>query len=182
MSIKTKIHYMRLALFVSIFIHLGIYVSYYHANSKSIITGEKNLVTVSLKSNAEERENKRTWHPTRGSTSNDYNTEAQLRKIKKITARNAIIKARYKDKSLNNAIPRYPLLAQKNDIEGKVTLQVNINKTGDPTQIKIHQSSGYKILDNEAIEAVAKWKFLPATKSNSAIQSSLRIPIIFKLI
>jgi len=180
MSIKT--HYMKLSLFVSIFIHLGIYVSYYHTNSKSIIAGEKNLVTVSLKSNAKERENKRTWYLAKILTNNDYNTKAQSRKIKKITTQNAIIKARYKHKSLNNTVPRYPLLAQKNDIEGKVTLQVNISKTGDPTQIKIYQSSGYKILDNEAIEAVTKWRFLPATKNNSAIQSSLRIPIIFKLI
>lgn len=177
-----KIHNMKLSLFISFFIHLCIYTSYSYTNSKSILAGEKNLITVSLGSSAEERANKPTQNISRIQPSNGSSTTPQSRKIKKITAQNATIKARYKDKSLKNTVPHYPLLAQKNDIEGKVTLQVNISKTGHPTQIKIHQSSGYKILDNEAIEAVTNWKFLPATRNNSAIESSLRIPIIFKLI
>ena len=109
-----------------------------------------------IKEVIKEKKQTGTWDSPSTLFSNTYKAQPELRKIKKITTRETYIKARYKDKSLNNLIPHYPFLAQKNDIEGKVTLSVNISRTGTPTQIKIYQSSGHKILDNEAAGAVAK--------------------------
>ena len=47
--------------------------------------------------------------------------------------------------------------------------------------MQIEKSSGYNILDHEAVKTVSKWMFDPARKNNRAIDSWINIPIEFKI-
>ena len=41
--------------------------------------------------------------------------------------------------------------------------------------------SGYRILDNSALEAVRKWKFHPATIGGVKVSSTVKVPVRFTL-
>lgn len=77
--------------------------------------------------------------------------------------------------------PKYPPLAKRRGMEGKVMLKVLIGLDGRPVDIKIHKSSRHKILDKAAIAAVKKWKFKPAKKNGKAVQDWVLVPINFSL-
>ena len=85
-------------------------------------------------------------------------------------------------KYLNNPAPYYPSYAKKKKIEGKVFLDVIVQIDGKPSHIKVAQSSGSSMLDNAALSAVKKWRFIPAKKSGELIQANVIVPIEFKLI
>jgi len=82
---------------------------------------------------------------------------------------------------LKNPAPSYPDEARKKGWYGIVILKVLVDKAGSPTQIEKEQSSGFSILDESAQTAVRKWKFMPAQIGNIPIQSTVRIPVKFKL-
>lgn len=76
----------------------------------------------------------------------------------------------------------YPAVAQRRNWQGKVLIAFTVTSNGDITRIHINTSSGYKILDNAAIDALRKIsagdKFLRALNGHS-IEKSL--PIIYAL-
>ena len=61
-----------------------------------------------------------------------------------------------KIRSLIEENKKYPFIARRKGIEGKVLLIFTINKKGYLQNIKIEKSSGYAILDKAAIESVKK--------------------------
>ena len=80
------------------------------------------------------------------------------------------------------AIPLiYPLIAKKNEWEGTVRIRVVIQPNGLPETISIKKTSGHKVLDNAAIEAVRKTRFIPAKDGNIPVRSIVEIPIKFDL-
>lgn len=74
--------------------------------------------------------------------------------------------------------------AKKNDIEGKVLVQITINKLGKLEDVKIIESP-HKSLSKSAMDLFDKmseeitWE--PGTKDGSAISTQLTIPIIYKM-
>jgi len=48
-------------------------------------------------------------------------------------------------------------------------------------EIVVKKSSGYKILDRSAVDAVRKWKFAPGREGNTPIKYWVNIPIKFQL-
>jgi TonB family protein len=82
---------------------------------------------------------------------------------------------------LNNPTPNYPEIALQNNIEGKVMLLVNVNVNGKVTDITIENSSGYKMLDNAAINSVRNWQFIPAKHNSVAVSGKVIVPIEFKI-
>jgi len=80
-----------------------------------------------------------------------------------------------------NKLPVYPAMARQLGQEGQVILLLEIDESGSVLDIKITQSSGYKLLDEAAIKAVKLWKFAPATKNGVFVKSPIEIPIRFKL-
>lgn len=82
---------------------------------------------------------------------------------------------------LNNQPPRYPNIARQRGYEGMVILRVQVLANGNPSDIEIIESSGHRILDEAAYNAVEKWKFKPATRGGRSIQSWVEIPVRFKL-
>lgn len=57
--------------------------------------------------------------------------------------------------------PKYPLVAQRDGIEGWVKLSFTINKIGGVEDVKVIDSEPKRIFDKEARRAVAKWKYKP---------------------
>jgi len=82
---------------------------------------------------------------------------------------------------LSNPAPRYPPKARQNGWEGLVVLRVAVNKEGRPFKLEIEHSSDYDILDQSAMKAVHEWTFRPAQIGGVAIESSVRVPVRFKL-
>jgi protein TonB len=82
---------------------------------------------------------------------------------------------------LNNPAPRYPTLSRRRGEEGRVLLQVWVDAHGQPQQVEIHQGSGYARLDEAALEAVRRWRFIPARRGDETIAASVLVPIAFQI-
>lgn len=82
---------------------------------------------------------------------------------------------------LRNPAPRYPDFAQQQGWEGTVILNVHVLANGKPKAVEIKQSSGRKILDDSAVQAVKRWSFVPAKLGDTATDSWVEVPIDFRL-
>ena len=65
--------------------------------------------------------------------------------------------------------------------EGKVILRVQVTPQGSASEVEIRTSSGSPRLDEAAQKTVRNWKFIPAKQGDTAVQSWVLVPIIFKL-
>ncbi len=82
---------------------------------------------------------------------------------------------------LRNPAPAYPLEARQKGWQGTVILKVDVDKSGRPTHIEKEQSSGFGILDDSALHAVRKWKFMPAKIGGIPVESMVRVPVKFEI-
>ena len=82
---------------------------------------------------------------------------------------------------------RYPEIAIKNNIEGRVICQFKIRNDGSITDVEVVRTSGYSMLDSEAIrlvESMPNWK--PGTMYKEGgiriiIATKYTLPVNFKL-
>ena len=81
----------------------------------------------------------------------------------------------------HNPKPVYPKLARKRMWEGTVILSVTVESDGSVETCTVQQSSGYKILDRSALDAVKRWTFVPGTINGHQTVMTVRIPVTFKL-
>jgi len=65
--------------------------------------------------------------------------------------------------------------------EGLVMLSVDVNREGAPVHVEVIQSSGYRLLDQAAVKAVTHWKFQPGSIGGIRIDSTVTVPIRFRL-
>jgi protein TonB len=82
---------------------------------------------------------------------------------------------------LRNPAPKYPESAKRKRQQGSVLLKVVVSPAGEPANILLQASSGSELLDNAAIDAVARWKFVPAKRNDEFVTASVIVPIDFKL-
>jgi protein TonB len=82
---------------------------------------------------------------------------------------------------LHNPKPDYPSAARQRGWEGTVKLKVRVSASGQAEQVDIHQSSGYDLLDEAALEAVRQWRFVPAKRGDAPVASSVIVPLAFHL-
>jgi len=80
-----------------------------------------------------------------------------------------------------NPKPDYPLEARQKGYEGEVLLKVEVLQNGRVGEVEVEKSSGYEILDQSAITAVKKWRFVPARKGGVNIPCWVNIPFKFHL-
>ncbi len=92
-----------------------------------------------------------------------------------------VSQARFDADYLRNPAPPYPALSRRMGEEGKVVLRVSVNPHGSADSVDIKTSSGSPRLDESARKTVQNWKFIPAKRGETAIQSWVLVPIIFKL-
>lgn len=82
---------------------------------------------------------------------------------------------------LKNPAPPYPPAARRMGEEGKVILLVLVSAQGAAESIEVKTASGSPRLDEAAVNTVKHWKFIPAKRGDSAVQSTVLVPIYFKL-
>jgi periplasmic protein TonB len=82
---------------------------------------------------------------------------------------------------LKNPFPKYPDTARRQGQEGTVILRVTIDPTGRPRDIMVQSSSGFTLLDDAAKNTVKDWRFIAATTGGLPTETSIDIPIIFKI-
>ncbi len=77
--------------------------------------------------------------------------------------------------------PEYSELARMNKISGVVILSIVIEPEGYASNFKLKKGLGLE-LDEEAVKAVSKWRFRPATKDGKAIRANATIEVNFRLL
>jgi protein TonB len=82
---------------------------------------------------------------------------------------------------LHNPAPDYPQMARRLGQQGRVLLKVLVAENGMADTVELATSSGFEKLDQAAIEAVKKWSFIPAKRSNQAISAYVLVPVKFSL-
>lgn len=80
-----------------------------------------------------------------------------------------------------NAYPRYPMLARSRGEEGVVFLSAEVLSNGKVGGLRIKKTSGHRLLDQSALEAVRNWKFEPARKMGIPVAVWVEIPVRFAL-
>lgn len=83
--------------------------------------------------------------------------------------------------SLKNVPPTYPEEARRNGKEGRVILNVDVTPEGTALGVRIKRSSGYRILDYAARDAVQRWRFIPAQRGLITVSASILVPVEFQL-
>jgi len=66
-------------------------------------------------------------------------------------------------------------------IEGTVRLKALVLPDGSCGDVLLAQSSGNELLDQSALNTVAKWKFVPAKSQGKDVSQWVSIPISFAL-
>lgn len=82
---------------------------------------------------------------------------------------------------LKNPPPVYPALSRRLGEQGHVMLRALVRADGLPETIAIHHSSGSSRLDRAALEAVRRWRFVPARRGDTPVAAPVLIPISFIL-
>ncbi len=80
-----------------------------------------------------------------------------------------------------NPPPSYPIIAKRRSWEGRVVLNVVVNRQGRVKMITVKKSSGFAVLDEAALEAVENWRFRPGRRDGKVIDMEVEIPVHFKL-
>ncbi len=76
---------------------------------------------------------------------------------------------------------RYPEIARKAGIEGRVIVQVQISVKGRVVNAKVIKSLGHSGCDEAAIKAIKSVKWKPALQRDKPVEVWVAIPVIFKL-
>lgn len=82
---------------------------------------------------------------------------------------------------LDNPAPSYPALSRRLNEEGRVLLRVHVSGEGRAERVELARSSGFERLDRAALEAVARWRFVPARQGGNAVAASVLVPVAFVL-
>ncbi|MET0534093.1 MAG: energy transducer TonB [Steroidobacter sp.] len=84
-------------------------------------------------------------------------------------------------KTSNRVEPMYPSASRRAGEEGTVRLKVLVDEKGRPRDVAVATSSGFARLDQAAMEAVRKWRFVAATDGTNAISVWTQVAITFRL-
>ncbi len=82
---------------------------------------------------------------------------------------------------LSNPVPQYPSAARRLRLQGTATLRVLVGRDGHPKTVRLEKTSGARILDDAAINAVQHWLFVPARRGDRTIAAEVDVPIRFRM-
>jgi periplasmic protein TonB len=82
---------------------------------------------------------------------------------------------------LQNPKPAYPAASRRLGEQGKVTIRVLIAADGSVQSASLARSSGFSRLDDAAMAAVLKWRFVPGKRDGVAQAMWHQIPVNFVL-
>jgi protein TonB len=84
-------------------------------------------------------------------------------------------------KVLQRVVPRYPMVAGRRGEQGRTFLLVHIDDKGRPVEVKVAKTSGYRRLDEAAVQAARKWRFEPMMKDGRAVDTWTALDLGFSL-
>jgi len=76
--------------------------------------------------------------------------------------------------------PPYPERARQRRLEGSVLLRITVSSLGKVSLVEVVESSGHKILDDAAVDAVEGWAFEPSKSAGIPVEATLKHRITFK--
>ena len=82
---------------------------------------------------------------------------------------------------LKNPPPGYPRISRRNGEQGTVIVRVFISTQGLPEKAEVRTSSGFARLDQAALEAVQRWRFVPGRRNGTPEAMWFNIPVRFVL-
>jgi TonB family protein len=77
--------------------------------------------------------------------------------------------------------PTYPIGERQSRAEGWVTVNFMIDQQGKPYEVSVADSTGNRVLENAALETVAKWRFEPATLNGKPVDAGDHVKMEFVL-
>ena len=92
-----------------------------------------------------------------------------------------LVAARFDAAYLNNPRPVYPAASRRLGEEGRVVVKVRVAADGRALAVDLEKSSNFERLDEAACQAVARWRFVPARRGDEALESSVLVPLVFRL-
>lgn len=92
-----------------------------------------------------------------------------------------VIEPSYDAAYLNNPVPQYPAAARRLRLQGTTTVRVLVSPEGHPKTVKLEKTSGARILDEAALDAVQHWLFVPARRGDKPIAAEVDVPVRFRL-
>lgn len=98
--------------------------------------------------------------------------DASLEEDKGVTAEAAAISAFH---------PTYPRVSRRRGEEGTVTLSVQVLPAGVAGRIEVIRSSGYRRLDQAAVDAAGKTRYEPALLFGRTVESNMELSYTFRL-
>ena len=84
-------------------------------------------------------------------------------------------------KTSSRVEPIYPPASRRAGEEGTVRIKALVDERGRPTQVEVAKSSGFAKLDEAALTAVRKWKFVAATDGTRPVTAWTQVAVTFKL-
>lgn len=78
---------------------------------------------------------------------------------------------------LLNPTPPYPPISRRMGEQGKTTVRVLIGADGQPQRAEIAKSSGFDRLDQAAIAAVMRWRYVPGKRNGTPETMWFNVPI-----
>lgn len=75
----------------------------------------------------------------------------------------------------------YPTEALRSGEDGVVVLDVAVSASGVVENVTVVRSSGYRPLDNAAVESVRRWQFSPGRRNGQPVDGDVRVPVNFSL-
>ncbi|MCD4487368.1 energy transducer TonB [Chromobacterium vaccinii] len=88
--------------------------------------------------------------------------------------------ALYAPSYLRNSKPVYPERSRQLGEEGVATLSVRVGADGRALEVSVARGSGYRRLDQAAVDAVSRWRFVPAKRNGKPVESDLTVPVRFE--
>lgn len=82
---------------------------------------------------------------------------------------------------LHNPPPQYPAMSRRLGEQGRTLLRVIVSADGAAVSVALQTSSGSSRLDEAALDAVRRWRFVPAKRGDQAVSASVVVPIKFSL-
>jgi protein TonB len=80
-----------------------------------------------------------------------------------------------------NPPPVYPRLLREQGIEGTVLVRAAVGPDGMAQAVELAASSGHRLLDQAALRAVQRWRFIPARLNDTPVASVVEFPVSFQL-
>ena len=83
--------------------------------------------------------------------------------------------------TLTRVPPKYPPEAARAGATGTVVLIISVSAAGAIENVLVERSSGNRLLDTAAIDAVNEWTFAPAIEHGKPARGRVRVPVDFNM-